>query len=160
PGSGDAEAGAHAVTTAGPAGVDQVDLAAEGIDALDQQFGVNTSRTRAERCAEAGGEGRLDAAARTHLGGTDQRGVTGQEVVDRLYVLQEADVAMSAVQLARQEAADVPPSAQVRIDTLLGMLQRTGGTGRRGQAHTGVIGLAGLRIDDDLLQHGAELDGI
>src|SRR5690554_1450096 len=29
PGSGDAEAGAHTVTTAGPTGVDQVDLAAE-----------------------------------------------------------------------------------------------------------------------------------
>src|SRR5690606_41829828 len=73
------------------AGVDQVDLGTERLDALDQQLGVDTGRTREERCAEAGGEGRLDAAAGTHLGGTDQRGVAGQEVVGRLLVVERSE---------------------------------------------------------------------
>src|SRR5690606_16038807 len=42
-GGGDVETLADAVAAAGPAGVDQVDLGAEGIDALDQQLGVDTS---------------------------------------------------------------------------------------------------------------------
>lgn len=64
-GGRDAEALANAVATAGPAGVDQVDLRVEALDTLDQQLGVFASRAREERGAEAGGEGRLDAAART-----------------------------------------------------------------------------------------------
>src|SRR5690606_1721572 len=80
------EALADAVAATGPAGVDQVDLGTEGLDALDQQLGVDAGRTREERRTEAGGEGRLDTAARTHLGGTDQRGVAGEEVVGSLLV--------------------------------------------------------------------------
>src|SRR5690606_13101678 len=126
PGGGDAEAGAHAVTTTGPAGVDQVDLAAEGIDALDQQFGVYAGRAREERRAEAGGEGRLDAAARPHLGGADQCSVTGQEVVGRLLVVQDGHRGQYTGQVAGQEDDGVRLTSQVRLDTLFDMLQRVG----------------------------------
>src|SRR5690606_39803227 len=44
-GGRDAETAADAVAATGPAGVDQVHLAAEGIDALDQQLGVLTRQS-------------------------------------------------------------------------------------------------------------------
>src|SRR5690606_3924584 len=101
-----------AVATAGPAGVDQVDLGAEALDALDQQFGVFAGRTWEERRAEAGGEGRLDAAARTHFGGADQRGVAGQEVVGRLLVVEDRHRRQNASQVAGQEDDRVRLAAQ------------------------------------------------
>src|SRR5690606_30102289 len=51
-GGRNAETLADAVAAAGPAGVDQVDLGTERLDALDQQLGVDTGRTREEWCAE------------------------------------------------------------------------------------------------------------
>ena len=125
-GGRDVEALANAVAAAGPAGVDQVDLGAEATNTLDQQLGVLASRTREERRAEAGGEGRLDAATRTHFGGTDQRGVTGQEVVGRLLVVEDRHRRQHAGQVAGQEDHRVRLAAEVLLRALLDMGQRLG----------------------------------
>src|SRR5690554_5808935 len=61
-GGRDVETLANTVTTASPAGVDQVHPGTKRVDALDQQLGIDTSRTREERCAKAGGESGLDTA--------------------------------------------------------------------------------------------------
>src|SRR5690606_1901635 len=153
---GDVETLADAVATAGPAGVDQVDLGAEGVDALDQQLGVNASRAREERRTEAGGEGRLDAAARTHFGGTDQRGVAGQEVVGRLLVVEDRHRRQYASEVAGQEDHRIRLTAQILLAALLDVLQRVGGAAVLGQAVVGVIRNA-LFVEHDVFQHGAEL---
>ena len=58
-GGRNAETLAFTVGAAGPAGVDQKYLAAELVDTLHQQLGVDAGRAREERCTKAGGEGGL-----------------------------------------------------------------------------------------------------
>ncbi|CAI8841267.1 NAD-specific glutamate dehydrogenase [Pseudomonas sp. IT-P260] len=157
-GGRDVEAFADAVATAGPAGVDQVDLGAEAADALDQQLGVFTSRTREERCAEAGGEGRLDAATRTHFSRAHQCGVAGQEVVGRLFFVEDRHWRQDAGQVAGQEDHRVWLAAQVLRGTLGNVLQRVGRAAVLGQADIGVVGVLGI-VDDHVFQDGAVLDG-
>ena len=154
----DVEAFADAVATAGPAGVDQVDLGAEAADALDQQFCVFASRTREERCAEAGGEGRFDTAAGTHFGRAHQCGVAGQEVVGRLFFAEDRHWRQYAGQVAGQEDHSVWLATEVFLGALGNVLQRVGGAAVLGQADIGVVGVLGL-VDDDVFQHGAVLDG-
>ena len=48
----------------------------------------------------------------------------------------------------------------VGVDFLVDVFQRVGGTGVLGQGHVGVVGGAGLVIDDDVFQYRAELDGV
>ncbi|CAI8754899.1 NAD-specific glutamate dehydrogenase [Pseudomonas sp. IT-P171] len=154
----DVEAFADAVAAAGPAGVDQVDLGAEAADALDQQLCVFTGRTREERSAEAGGEGRLDAAAGTHLSRAHQCGVAGQEVVGRLFFAEDRDGRQDAGQVAGQEDHSVWLATEVFLGTLGDVLQRVGGAAVLGQADIGVVGVLGV-VDHDVFQDGAVLDG-
>ncbi|CAI8760341.1 NAD-specific glutamate dehydrogenase [Pseudomonas sp. IT-P294] len=154
----DVEALANAVAAAGPAGVDQVDLGAEAADAFDQQFCVFASWTREERCAEAGGESRLDAAAGTHFGRAHQCGVAGKEVVGRLFFAEDRDWRQNAGQVAGQEDHSVWLATEVFLGTLGNVLQRVGCTAVLGQADIGVVGVLGV-IDNDVFQDSAVLDG-
>src|SRR5450830_920011 len=144
-GGRDVEAFADAVATAGPAGVDQVDLGAKAADALDQQLGVFAGRAWEERRAEAGREGRLDATARTHFGRAHQCGVARQEVVGRLFFAEDRHRRQYAGQVAGQEDHSVWLAAEVLLGTLGYVLKRVGG----------VLGL----VDNDVFQYGAVLDG-
>src|SRR3989344_1231398 len=157
-GGRDVEALAHAVATAGPAGVDQIDFGVETTDTLDQQLSVLASRTREERRAEAGGEGRLDAAAAAHFGGTDQRGVTGEEVISRLLFVEDRHRRQYASQVAGEEDHCVRLAAEVLLAALLDQLQRVSRAAVLGQAVVGVVRYAVL-IEHHVFQHGAKLDG-
>src|SRR3990167_657658 len=157
-GGRDVAALASAVATASPAGVDQVNLGAEAADTLDQQFSVFASRTREERRAEAGGESRLDAAARTHFGGTNQRGVAGEKVVSRLLFVKDRYRWQYASQVAGEEDHRVRLAAKVLLAALLNQLQRVGRTAVLGQAVVGVVRYA-VFIEHHVFQHGAELNG-
>src|SRR5690554_805714 len=154
----DVEALADTVAAAGPAGVDQINLGAKSVDALDQQLGIDTGRTREERCAKAGGEGGLDAPAGTHFGGTHQGRVTGQEVVGRLFVVEDGHRRQYAGQVAGQEDDGVGLAGTVFGRDFFDVGQRVGGTGVLGQAVVGVIGRA-LVVQHDVFEHGAKLDG-
>src|SRR5690606_29789935 len=112
-----------------------------------------------ERRAKAGGEGRLDAAARTHFGGTDQCGVTGQEVVGRLLVVKDRHRRQYAGQVAGQEDHRVRLATEVLLAALLNVLQRVGGTAVLGQAVIAVVRNT-VDVEHHVLQYGAELDGL
>ena len=157
-GGRDVEAFAHAVATASPAGVDQVNLGAEAADALDQQLCVFAGRAREERCAEAGGEGRLDTAARTHFSRAHQCGVTRQEVVGRLFFVEDRHWRQDAGQVAGQEDHSVRFATEVVLGTLGNVFQRVRSTAVLGQADIGIVSVLGI-VDDDVFQHSAVFDG-
>src|SRR5450830_2125810 len=156
--SRDIEALANAVAAAGPAGVDQVDLGTETTDTLDQQFSVFASRTREERRAEAGGEGRLDAGARTHFSRAHQCGVAGQEVVSGLFFAEDRHRWQYSGQVAGQEDHGVWLATEVFRCAFFDQLARVGRTAVLGQAVVGVVGLF-VGVQRDVFQHGAVLDG-
>ena len=132
-GGGDAEALAFTVGATGPAGVHQEHLAVELIHALHQQLGINASRAREERCAEAGGEGGLELGRRAHLGGANQRGVAAQEMVRGRFPAQDGHGWQDTSHVAGQEDDVRRLTGTVFLDTLLNVLQRVGATGVFGQ---------------------------
>src|SRR5690606_1703646 len=75
PGHRDGKALAVGAGAAGPAGVHQVDSAAEVVDALHQQLGVDPGGAGHEGGAKTGGEGGGDAGLAPQLGGTHPGGV-------------------------------------------------------------------------------------
>src|SRR3990167_726365 len=159
-GGGDGETLALAVGAAGPAGVDQIHLGIEFLDALHQQLGVFVSRTREEGCAEAGGEGGFDTGVGAHFSGAHQRGVAAQEVVRSSLLAQTGNRRDNAVQIAGQED-NVLGFAGTVFDYALGnVFQRVSRAGVLGQAVVGVIGNAGFGVQDHVFQHGAETDGV
>src|SRR5690606_13405579 len=128
-GGRDAETLAFAIRATGPAGVDQEHVRIEFLDALHQQLGILTGATREERCAEAGGEGALDAGAGAHFGGADQRGVTGQEVIGRCFTGQLGDGRQYTGQVAGQEDNVLGFASAVLDHALVDVFQRVGRAG-------------------------------
>src|SRR5690554_5694253 len=159
-GGRDAEALAFTVRTAGPAGVDQEYLAAELVNTLHQQLGVNAGRAREEGCAEAGREGGLELGGRAHFGGAHQRGVTTQEVVRSGFAAQYRYRRQNAGHVAGQEDDVRRFTGTVLDHALLDVLQRVGTAGVFGQGNVGVIRLAGFQVDHYVLDDGAETDGV
>src|SRR5690606_26395025 len=157
---GDAEALAFAVRAAGPAGVDQEHVRIEFVHALHQQLGILTGATREERCAEAGGEGALDAGAGAHFGGAHQRGVTGQEVIGRCFTGQLGDGRQYTGQVAGQEDNVLGFASAVLDHALVDVFQRVGRTGVLRLRHVGVIRNARDRIHHHVFQYRTELDGV
>src|SRR5690606_36592639 len=128
-GGRDAETLTFAVLAAGPAGVDQEYVRIEFVHALHQQLGILTGATREERCAEAGGEGALDAGAGAHSGGAHQRGVTGQEMIGRCFTGPLGDGRQYTGQVAGQEDNVLGFASAVLDHALVDVFQRVGRAG-------------------------------
>ncbi|MDT4796953.1 hypothetical protein FQZ97_295490 [compost metagenome] len=80
-------------------------------------------------------------------------------MVGSLLVVQDGNGRQHAGQVAGQEDHRVRLAGTVGLDALLHQVQRVGGTGVLGQAVVAVVGQAGFRVQHDVFQHGAELDG-
>src|SRR5690606_26716988 len=123
-------------------------------------LGILTGTTREERCAEAGGEGALDAGTGAHFGGANQRGVTGQEVIGRRFTGQLGDGRQYTGQVAGQENNVLGFAGTVLDHALVDVFQRVGSAGVLRLRYVGVIRDAGNRINHHIFQYRTELDRV
>ena len=156
----DVETLADAIAAARPAGIDQVDPRAVCLDALHQQFGVDTRGARKEGGPETGRKSR-----RVRLRGPDdrrshRRGIAREEVVGRRLLRQDRHRRQHAADVAGQEDHRVRLAAAVLGHLGLDVPARIAGAGVLGQRSVAVVRFAGVRVHHHVLDDGPEADRI
>ena len=127
-------------------------------DLFTQQFGINGGVERQEWRAEAGGEGSLRLFD-PFFGAGQLGGITGQEIIHRLLGGQAGDGRHYTKSIGGQEKDVGRMPASALGDDVIQEADRVSGAGVFGQAVVVEIHPAGVLVDGDVFQNGAESGG-
>lgn len=147
-------------TGTGPAGVEEPGVGVVGGDLVREHLGVLHGVKGEEWLGEARGEGGLGLGD-TLLGTGHLGGVAGDEVVHGLLSVELGDGRKDTAGVAGQEN-DVGRvvGGDARDLGVLDVLNRVGAASVLGEGGVVVVDNASLRVENDVLEDGAELDGV
>src|SRR5690606_28395846 len=152
----DADALAHAVGSADPAGVQQPAIDVVTHDLTLEQVGVVDWRVDHERRAKARAEGYFGLCAEAHFGAGDLRRVPGDEMIGGLVGGHAGDGGHHALGIAGEEYYVFRVAAPRLRQGVVDIIQRVGGARVLGGRVVVQIDVAGGAVVDDILQDGPE----
>lgn len=149
----------NAVSAATPTGVDEPNLGAVLSHVSGQQFSVLGRVPNEERGAKASGEGRL-RFFNTNFGTGDLGGVTGNEVVHRLFGGQLAHRRKNAESVAGEKNDVLRMTALAAFLDVFDVVDRIGSASVFGERVIVEVDFASFGIENGVFKNGTELDRV